>query len=45
VHVLALVDEPEASDACHRIADAGGGHVALLLRPSDAPAAIAEVLA
>jgi Mg-chelatase subunit ChlD len=45
VHVLALVDTPEALDACHRIADAGGGHVALLLRASDAPAAIAEVLA
>ncbi|MGA2211221.1 MAG: VWA domain-containing protein [Acidimicrobiales bacterium] len=45
VHVLALVDEPEANDACRRIAEAGGGHVAMLLRPSDAPAAIAEVLA
>jgi Mg-chelatase subunit ChlD len=45
VHVLALADDPEAIDACHRIADAGGGRVAALLRPADAPAAVAAVLA
>jgi Mg-chelatase subunit ChlD len=45
VHVLALADDPEATAACHRVADAGGGRVAALLRPGDAPAAVAEVLA
>ncbi len=44
VHVLALSDAPEAVDACHAIADAGGGRVARLLRASDAPLAVAEVL-
>jgi Mg-chelatase subunit ChlD len=45
VHVLALVDDPAATDACSRISDAGGGRMAALLHPSDAPAAVAEVLA
>ena len=45
VHVLALTVDAEATDACHRIADAGGGRMAALLHPADAPAAVAEVLA
>jgi Mg-chelatase subunit ChlD len=45
VHVLALADDPAAGDACNRISDAGGGRMAVLLHPSDAPAAVAEVLA
>lgn len=45
VHVLALSDDPVATDSCQRLADAGGGRTAVLLRASDAPAAVAEVLA
>jgi Mg-chelatase subunit ChlD len=44
VHVLALSDEPESLAACHAIAGAGGGRLALLLAPSDAPLAVAAVL-
>jgi Mg-chelatase subunit ChlD len=45
VHVLALTDDPEATEACRRIAAAGGGRMAALLHPADAPAVVAEVLA
>jgi Mg-chelatase subunit ChlD len=45
VHVLNLSDTPESVGACRAVADAGGGRSALLLRPSAAPAALAEVLA
>lgn len=44
VHVLALRDEPEHLDACRRIADAGGGRLALLRSVADAPSALADVL-
>lgn len=45
VHVLALADTEEARVACAALAGAGGGRVARLARPSQAPEAVAEVLA
>jgi Mg-chelatase subunit ChlD len=45
LHVLALSDEEDARTATARLAGAGGGRVAPLLRPSDAPGAVAAVLA
>lgn len=44
VHVLALSTDSDAVAACHRLADAGGGRSAPLLRPSQAPSAVAHVL-
>jgi Mg-chelatase subunit ChlD len=44
VSVLRTVDSPEAIAACSRLAGAGGGRHAPLLRASDAPAAVAAVL-
>ena len=45
VHVLRLSEDPEATIACLAVAEAGGGRVAYLPRPSAAPAALSEVLA
>lgn len=45
LHVLRLSEEPDSVSACSRLARAGGGRHAPLLRPSDAPAAISHVLA
>lgn len=45
VHVLALSSsEPEALDACTRLADAGGGRLEVLDSATEAPAALARVL-
>jgi Mg-chelatase subunit ChlD len=44
VSVLRTVDSAEAVTACARLAGAGGGRHAPLLRASDAPAAVAAVL-
>ncbi|MQA14535.1 MAG: VWA domain-containing protein [Pseudonocardiaceae bacterium] len=44
VHALALSGEPDAVVACDRLAAAGGGRSAPLLRPSQAPGAVAHVL-
>ena len=45
VHVLALSEEAEAMAACLALADAGGGRMAPLPRPSRAPSAVADILA
>ena len=45
VHVLALAPDEEAMTACRELAQAGGGRLAVLARPADAPAAVAAVLA
>ncbi|MGH7085977.1 MAG: vWA domain-containing protein [Acetobacteraceae bacterium] len=44
VHVLSLSSDGEAVAACEAIAAAGEGHHAPVVRPSLAPAALAEVL-
>jgi Mg-chelatase subunit ChlD len=44
VSVLRTVDSAEAVTACSRLAGAGGGRHAALLRPSEAPAAVASVM-
>jgi Mg-chelatase subunit ChlD len=44
VHVLSLGGDAEGAESCARLADAGGGRVATLHRPSDAPVALAQVL-
>jgi Mg-chelatase subunit ChlD len=44
VHVLRLAEDPEAVAACLAVAEAGGGRVAALPRPSLAPAALSDVL-
>ena len=44
VSVLRTVDSAEAETACARLAGAGGGRHAPLLRASDAPAAVVAVL-
>ena len=44
LHVLALPGEEDSEEACKRIADAGGGSVAVLQRPSDAVSAIRRLL-
>lgn len=44
LHVLALSDEEPSYRACTRLAGAGGGRYAELLRASDAPGAVAHVL-
>ena len=45
VHALAVSDHPDATDACTRLADLGGGRCAPLAAPSQAPAALARILA
>jgi Ca-activated chloride channel family protein len=45
VHVLRLTDDPESVAACLAVAEAGGGRVAPLPRPSLAPAALSDILA
>jgi len=42
--VLALSAEEEAMAACTALASAGGGRVAPLHRPSQAPAAVRDLL-
>jgi Mg-chelatase subunit ChlD len=44
LHVLALSAEEEAMAACTALASAGGGRVAPLHRPSQAPAAVRDLL-
>ena len=44
LQVLALSDEEEAMASCAALAAAGGGKVAALHRPSQAPAAVRELL-
>lgn len=44
LHVLALSAEEESTAACAALATAGGGRVATLHRPSQAPSAVREVL-
>jgi Mg-chelatase subunit ChlD len=44
LHVLALSDEEEAMTSCAALAAAGGGRVAALHRPSQAPSAVRELL-
>lgn len=44
VHVLGLAADDDATTACTALAAAGGGRHAPLLRPEDAPAAVAAVL-
>jgi hypothetical protein len=44
LHVLALSGEEDAMVSCAALAAAGGGRVAVLHRPSQAPAAVREVL-
>lgn len=44
VHVLALAGDEDSTAACRRLAEAGGGQVAPLERPSDAVGAIAALL-
>jgi Mg-chelatase subunit ChlD len=44
LHVLALSGEEEAAASCAALAAAGGGRVAPLLRPSEAPAALRDLL-
>ncbi len=44
LHVLALSDEEPSYRACSRLAGAGGGRCAGLLRASSAPAAVADIL-
>ena len=45
LHVLALPGEEDSEEACKRIADAGGGTMDRLARPSDAVSAITSILA
>jgi Mg-chelatase subunit ChlD len=45
LHVLALSPEEEAMSSCTALAAAGGGRVAALHRPSQAPSAVRELLA
>ncbi len=45
LHVLALPGDDDGPAACARLADAGGGRTAPLLRPSQAAVALTEVLA
>jgi hypothetical protein len=44
LQVMALSVEDEAMAACAVLAAAGGGRVAPLLRPSQAPAAVRDLL-
>jgi Mg-chelatase subunit ChlD len=44
LHVLALSEEPESVARCAALAAAGGGRVAPLLRPTQAPDAVRAVL-
>lgn len=45
VHVLALAPDEEALEACRALAGAGGGRLAVLRTPTDAPFAVAQMLA
>ncbi|MDQ2727839.1 MAG: VWA domain-containing protein [Actinomycetota bacterium] len=45
IHALAVSDHPDAVEATSRLADLGGGRSASLTAPSQAPAALAQVLA
>jgi Mg-chelatase subunit ChlD len=45
VHTLAVSDHPDAVAACTGLADLGGGRTAPLAAPSQAPAALARILA
>lgn len=45
LHVLALAPDEEALAACRALAGAGGGRLAVLRKPADAPSAVAEMLA
>jgi Mg-chelatase subunit ChlD len=44
LHVLALSSEEEPAASCAALASAGGGRVAPLMRPSQAPAAVRDLL-
>ncbi|WP_232806950.1 vWA domain-containing protein [Geodermatophilus chilensis] len=44
LHVLSLSEEPESVAGCAALAAAGGGRVARLLRPAQAPAAVRGLL-
>jgi Mg-chelatase subunit ChlD len=44
IHVLSLGGEADGAQSCARLAEAGGGRMAVLHRPSDAPGALAQVL-
>jgi Mg-chelatase subunit ChlD len=44
LHVLSLSAEPESTENCAALAAAGGGRVAPLHRPSQAPAAVRDLL-
>ena len=45
VHVLALTPDDDAMAACRALAEAGGGRLAVLAHPADAPAAVVSLLA
>jgi Mg-chelatase subunit ChlD len=44
IHVLALSDEPDVTEACRQLAAEGGGRFAYLPRPGAAPAVVASLL-